>query len=129
MENLIRKDPIDYTKGENEILAYEQQVVKFLPKPELLVGSQDPPSLFPLAEGSYVLEHSHEHIGSAYVASVILKNSKNDGVLVWSKGSKKPTRLVLTPGSLLLMTGNCRHCVEKVAGELTVLAFDFCYAR
>jgi hypothetical protein len=127
--NLIRKAPSEYTAAERKILTYEPQLLNFLPEHESLVSSEDPPSLFPLTRGSYVAKHSHKHICSAYVASIILENQSNDEILVWPRGSEQPERLILAPGSLLLMAGDCEHSVEEVTGQLAVLAFDFCYAR
>lgn len=123
--HIIRKDPREYTELEREILRYQDHLKGLLPYSRSLIPSHDPPSLFPLTRGTDVPRHAHKHILTRFVVSLILENELGDSIWVRTRGERLEVPLTLPPGTLLMMTGDCVHWVEKVQGKLTVLAFDF----
>jgi len=123
--HLVRKEVRDYDELERTVLGFQDHFRELLPEGDTLIPSHDPPALFPLVKGAKVKPHTHEHILSEYVTSLILENSLEDPIWVKGKHSRTATALRLPPGTVLIMAGDCLHWVESVEGQLTVLAFDF----
>lgn len=123
--HLVRKEVRDYDELEQTVLGFQDHFRILLPGSDMLIPSHDPPALFPLRKGAKVEPHTHEHILSEYVTSLILENPLEDPIWVKGKHSPTATALRLPPGTLLIMAGDCLHWVESVEGRLTVLAFDF----